>query len=211
MENTKRNRVRGKGPKRNQLAIFKKLGEVSDETYEYLNNFLNENTHSDIGTDAYSITRSCDYENVFNVGQKYRQIILQKDKTNNNVTIDEHDYDKWIPGSELAQEEIKRFFKKIYRFRVSEMQPKHSLNWHIDTDTSVICRAQICLNENDSDFLFKDRKGIHKLRMEPKEFWFINTGWPHTVENHTDDVRRVAIMSFDYSDLRKDLQEELKL
>jgi len=210
MENTKRNRVRGKGPKRNQLVIFKKLGEVSDETYEYLNNFLNENTHSDIGTDAYSITRNVDYEKVFNVGQKYRQVVLQKNKTSNDDTIDEHDYDKWIIGSELIQGEIKRFFKKIYRFRLSEMQPKHSLNWHIDTDTSVMCRAQICLNENDSDFLFKDRKGIYKLGMKPKEFWFINTGWPHAVENYTG-VRRVAIMSFDYSDLRKDLQEELKL
>jgi hypothetical protein len=211
VEQTKRDRVNGTGPKRNQLVVFKKLGEVSDETFEYLNKFLDENTHSDIGSDDYSISRSCNYEKVFNVGQSYRQVILQKSRANNHYTVDEYIYDKWIPGSEVVQQEMKNFFDTVYRFRLSEMQPDHELNWHIDSDTSVICRAQICLNENNSTFLFKDKQGIHEFKMKPKEIWFVNTGWSHTVKNDSGAERRVAILGFNFNDLKSDLQKEIQL
>jgi len=211
VERTRRDRVNGTGPKRNQLVTFKKLGEVSDETYEYLNKFLIDNPHSDIGSDDYSISRSCNYEKVFNVGQSYRQVILQRNSSNNHYTVDEYIYKKWIPGSEIVQEEMKGFFNNVYRFRLSEMQPEHTLNWHIDADTSVICRAQICLNENNSTFLFKDKQGVHEFQMKPKELWFVNTGWSHTVTNDAGNVRKVAILGFHYDDLRPDLQKEITL
>ena len=211
IERTKRERVNGTGPKRNKLVTFKKLGEVSDEVYEYLNRYLDENQRSDIGSDDYAISKGCNYEKVFNVGKSYRQVILQKNTTNNQEIFDEYVYTKWVQGSELVQEEMKRFFKNIYRFRLSEMQPEHTLNWHIDADTSVICRAQICLNENNSTFLFKDKEGIKEFQMKPKEVWFVNTGWSHTVTNDTSGVRRVAILGFHYDDLLEPLQKDITL
>ena len=76
----------------------------------------------------------------------------------------------------------------------------HEIKWHIDTDTSVACRAQICLGVNDSVFEFRDRSGIHKLKMRPGEMWFINTGWNHRViSGHT--LRRSAIFSFHFDDV----------
>lgn len=211
VEKTKRERVNGPGPKRDELVIFKKIGEVSDETFEYLNRFIDENPHSDLGSDDYTITRACNYDKVFNVGHSYRQVIMQKNRSNNHYTVDEYLYSTWIPGSEIVQQEINNFFKTVYRFRISEMQPRHKLNWHIDADTSYSCRAQICLNENNSTFLFKDKQRVHQFQMKPKELWFINTGWSHTVENDTTGVRKVAIMSFAFADLREDIQKELRL
>jgi hypothetical protein len=211
IEKSKRTRVGGTGPRRNELVTFKKLGEVSDEVYEYLNRYLDENPHSDIGSDDYAISKSCNYEKVFNVGQSYRQVILQKNTTNNLNVVDEYLYSQWVPGSEIVQEEMKKFFNNVYRFRLSEMQPEHTLNWHIDADTSVICRAQICLNENNSTFLFKDKEGIKEFKMKPKELWFVNTGWSHTVTNDTANVRKVAILGFHYDNLTEALQKEITL
>ena len=73
----------------------------------------------------------------------------------------------------------------------------HEIKWHIDTDTSVACRAQICLGVNDRVFQFKDSTGIHELKMRPGELCFINTGWNHRVISGTT-LRRQAILSFHF-------------
>ena len=93
-----------------------------------------------------------------------------------------------------------RYFSNTVRFRLSEMVGHHEIKWHIDTDTSVACRAQICLGVNDSVFQFKDRTGIHELKMRPGELWFINTGWNHRVISGTT-LRRTAIFSFHFDDI----------
>jgi len=211
VEQTKRTRVGGTGPRRNKLQVFSKLGEVSDEVFDYLNKFLDNNQQSDIGGDDYAISRGCDYEKVFNVGQSYRQVIMQTNPAINQNNMDEYLYSKWAANSEIVQEEMKSFFSDVYRFRLSEMQPDHKLNWHIDADTSVICRAQICLNENNSTFLFRDKEGVHEFKMKPKELWFVNTGWNHTVVNDDKAIRRVAILGFHFDNLRTDLQDQIKL
>ena len=100
---------------------------------------------------------------------------------------------------------LDQLFHNVYRFRMSEMKGDHELNWHIDADTSVICRAQICLNQNDSVLEFRDKEGVHQLKMNPGEIWFINTGWNHRVVNG-ETIRRSAILGFHFNDLKnKDL------
>jgi hypothetical protein len=84
---------------------------------------------------------------------------------------------------------------------MSEMKGGHELNWHIDADTSVICRAQICLSAHDSVLEFKDKEGIHQLQMEVGDIYFINTGWQHRVVNG-DQLRRTAIFGFHFDDLK---------
>ena len=64
-----------------------------------------------------------------------------------------------------------------------------------------MCRAQICLNENDSVFEFRGRDGtIHSFQMEVGDLWFINTGWNHRVISGTT-LRRTAIFSFHFDDI----------
>jgi len=209
IQQTKRSRVNGSGPKRTELKTFYKIGSMPKRVLKELNYILDTNTSNDIGGDDYAISQNCDYEEVFNVQDKYRQILLQKTgELDPNVT-NEYMYNIWDGNYQLryTRVELDKIFKRlrpsmprIYRFRMSEMGDGHELNWHIDQDTSVICRAQICLNENDSVLEFKDRQGIHKLKMKPGEVWFINTGWNHRVVAG-NDIRRSAIFGFHFNDL----------
>lgn len=188
---TKRQRVRGDGPRRDELVTFAKIGTVSDEIVAQLNEIVDRRTGNDLGSDAYNISQHCDVNNVF-IDTGYRQVLIQERESDVD-TADEHMYTRYnedvtIPG-----------FNQIYRLRISEMAPGNEMNWHIDTDTSVMCRAQICLNDNDSVFQFKRRGVIEEFSMVPGEIWFINTGWLHRVVSG-DRVRRSAIFGFDYKD-----------
>ncbi len=202
IEKTKRQRVKGTGPKRDKLKVFHKIGEVSTSTVYELNNILDNNLQNDIGGDNYGISQNCNYEEVFNVGDMYRQVLLQKRIDDGSDDVNEYLYTRWDPAYKLVttKNDLNKYFANIYRFRMSEMRGDHELNWHIDADTSVICRAQICLNDNDSVLEFRDREGVHQLRMKPGEVWFINTGWNHRVVNGST-TRRVAVFGFHYDDV----------
>ena len=202
IQKTKRMRVNGTGPKRTQLKTFHKIGTMPKRVLKELNYILDTNTSNDIGGDDYAISQNCNYEEVFNVQDKYRQVLLQKTPDIDPMVTNEYMYTSWDGNYKLryTRSELDKLFKKTYRFRMSEMGDGHELNWHIDQDTSVICRAQICLNENDSVLQFKDRQGIHELKMQPGEVWFINTGWNHRVVAG-NDLRRSAIFGFHFNDL----------
>ena len=202
IQQTKRTRVNGSGPKRTKLKTFHKLGTMPKRVLKELNYILDTNTSNDIGGDDYAISQNCDYEEVFNVQDKYRQLLLQKTRDIDPNVTNEYMYATWDGSYPLryTRVELDKLFKNTYRFRMSEMGDGHELNWHIDQDTSVICRAQICLNKNDSVLEFKDRQGIHELKMQPGEVWFINTGWNHRVIAG-NDLRRSAIFGFHFNDL----------
>ena len=192
IEKTKRTRVKGSGPRRTEMLAFAKIGEVSSELLEQLKNILSLNPQNDLGGDNYNISQQCNLENVFNAVGNYRQVLIQE-SIHDKPTASEFDY------TVLKYPVSIPWFDKVYRLRLSHMGPKHVINWHIDTDTSVMCRAQICLNENDSVFKFKTKDGIEQFTMKPGEMWFINTGWPHSVEGGEQE-RSVAIFGFEYKD-----------
>lgn len=203
IEQTKRTRVGGTGPRRNKLKTFHKICDVSPLVLDELNYILDTHSKNDIGGDNYGISQNCNYEKVFNVADQYRQILLQKRPEFCQVRdVDEYLYMHWDANYKLrwTKEMLSRYFHNVYRFRMSEMKGDHELNWHIDADTSVICRAQICLQESDSVIEFKDKNGLHQLRMKPGEMWFINTGWNHRVVNG-EQLRRSAIFGFHFDDL----------
>jgi hypothetical protein len=207
IEKTKRSRVYGTGPRRNKLKVFEKIGDVSSNVVDELNYILDTYKGNDLGGDNYGISKNCNLEEVFHVGTKYRQVLLQKRIEDSSDDVDEYLYKNWEQSYNLryTRPAIDQLFHNVYRFRMSEMKGDHELNWHIDTDTSIMCRAQICLNQNDSVLEFRDKEGIHQLRMKPGEMWFINTGWNHRVVNG-ETTRRSAIFGFHFEDLKnKDL------
>lgn len=191
IQKTKRQRVKGNGPKRDAMVTFAKIGTVSDELLNKLNEITDRRSGNDLGSDNYNISQLCNVDSVF-IDRGYRQILIQERKVDID-TVDEHEY------TEYNEDVTVPFFKQIYRLRISEMAPGHEMNWHIDTDTSVMCRAQICLNENDSVFQFKRRGVVEEFTMKPGEMWFINTGWLHRVLSG-EKTRRSAIFGFDYED-----------
>ena len=197
IEKTKRTRVKGPGPRRTEMVTFAKIGDVDLALLDQLRSILVRNPQNDLGGDGYNISQQCDLEGVFNAAGNYRQVLIQK-SIHNHDTASEFDYTNYVEPVEIP------WFEKIYRLRLSHMGPGHTINWHIDTDTSVMCRAQICLNENDSVFKFKTKNGIEEFNMKPGEMWFINTGWPHSVEGGNTE-RSVAIFGFEYKDYDGDV------
>jgi len=192
IEQTKRTRVKGPGPRRTEMVTFAKIGDVEPALLDKLRFILLKNPQNDLGGDGYNISQQCDLEGVFNASGSYRQVLIQK-SIHDHATASEFDYTEYTEDITIP------WFKKIYRLRLSYMGPYHTISWHIDTDTSVMCRAQICLNDNDSVFKFKTKNGIEEFTMKPGEMWFINTGWPHSVEGGEKE-RAVAIFGFEHKD-----------
>lgn len=210
IEQTKRTRVKGNGPRRHELLPFAKIGQVTQRTLEDLNNHLDANINNDLGSDNYMISQHCKFDEVFNTNNRYRQILLQRKRVTSDTQVDEYAYTNWVESVSLNTAlDVIRNFNKVYRFRLSEMQSNHALNWHIDADTSVICRAQICLNETDSVYEAKDKTSEYQLTMKPGEIWFINTGWTHRVVTK-EKVRRVAIFGFNFNDVDDTIKNKLK-
>jgi len=205
LEAAKRTRVKGTGPRRDKLVTYKRLGYAPPYVVKELNRILDTHTHNDIGGDNYNITNTTDYDKSFGISKtnnSYRQILLQKNALIDKDSVDEYTYNEWDAGYNLRYTRpfLDKYFSNTVRFRLSEMVGHHEIKWHIDTDTSVACRAQICLGTNDSVFQFKDRSGIHELKMRPGEMWFINTGWNHRVISGTT-LRRTAVFSFHFDDV----------
>jgi len=209
--NSKRLRVGGSGPSRKELLPFAKIGTVPESIVAELLAVPSIMTGNDLGGDNYQISKHCDLENVFNIGTGYRQILLQS-KITDNSDIDEFAYTQW---NSIVNTNIKSFlyemFTNIYRFRMSVMSENHELNWHIDTDPSIMCRAQICLNDTDAQFEFKTKSQIHTLKMEKNGIYFINTGWSHRVVNTSKSERIVAIFGFEFKDMQEKYQSLIRL
>ncbi len=199
IEQTKRTRVGGTGPRRHKLPVFEKIGQLSPNAIEELKQILYDNQQNDIGGDNYGISQNCNYEEVFNVGSSYRQVLLQQKGDEDDSQVDEYAYTEWVDPPLFTLMDLEKHFKHIYRFRLAEMQPGHELNWHIDADTSVICRAQICIEGNDSSLEFRTKDGEYKLNMKEGEIWFINTGWNHRAVA-SELPKRSAIFGFHYED-----------
>jgi hypothetical protein len=210
MLGTKRSRIKGTGPRRHELKPFVKLGLAPHYVVKELNRILDTHTHNDIGGDNYNITNSTDYDKNFGISKTddtYRQILLQGNSLIDKESLDEYTYNRWDNGYKLRYTRpfLDEIFDRTVRFRLSEMVGHHEIKWHIDTDTSVACRAQICLTDDDSIFEFKTRDGVHSLKMKKGECWFINTGWSHRVVSG-NDMRRTAVWSYHFDDvINKDL------
>lgn len=213
IEQTKKLRVGGTGPRRQDLVTFKKIATLTEPELQYLLKLVSENTGNDLGSEEYSISKHCNYLEVFNANENYRQILLQRrDQNTNGSAVDEYLYTEWAQADMLDNlPTIKELFKHVYRFRISVMKGNHELNWHIDTDPSVICRAQICLNDAKSTFEFKTKTEESVMIMKPGDVFFINTGWNHRVVNSGDTERMVAIFGFHFDDLEKNISNTLRV
>jgi hypothetical protein len=193
----KKSRAHGVGPTRHLLKTFCELPPPPSAVIETLKNLVNLRPGNDLGSDNYKITKGVDLAKIFNASINYRQILLQR--SNIEQPESEFDYDQWEPDTSVIQNWLSLYFKNVYRFRISVMDPDHSIPWHIDTNTSVCCRAQLCIDIEKNTFDFETKTGIESLVMESGKSYFINTGWKHRVINYSSP-RIVAIFAFKFEE-----------
>lgn len=191
----KRSHVRGSnGPRRNQLPTFAKLKtDVPDIVTEEARRIIYEDaTRNDLRTEKYQISIECPLPDLFSA--KYRQVLLQEQVPDTDPQ-DESNYSVWTDGCEEIRAYMESVFGKVNRTRVTILPPGEELDWHIDTDTSVMCRVQIGVEVDGSEFQFNRKNNIESFTMNPNELWFINVGWTHRVVNHSPDKYRIVIIA----------------
>lgn len=213
IKKTSRKRVSGtNGPRRHQLKSFDTVdSSVPDTVLNEILEIANTYTENDLGGDNYQISQQCNVKEVFTSSDTYRQILLQQCIDPNADTIDETNYVSWrddIPTNNIRSY-LEETFKRPFRARISVMPAGQDLNWHIDTDTSVLCRVQVAAHSSGSEFQFKTKQGHDTLIMSPGNAYFVNTGWTHRVVNTTNDIRIVLIVGVLFDDIPNN--EDLRL
>lgn len=182
--------VSSNGPRRTQVVECAIVDDtVSKSFIEAVRKIAQTYTMDDLGGDLYEVSKYCESVENFKQGveSNYRQIVLQKIPESKEQIMDETLYTEWRDDIDCS--EIKKYFDnvygegKYYRSRISVMAPDHELNWHIDTDTSVLCRTQTIVQSKESFFETKNREGVQSNLMEEGRTYFINQGWPHRVVN----------------------------
>tara|TARA_X000001036_G_C20649446_1_gene794369 strand:+ start:1255 stop:1932 length:678 start_codon:yes stop_codon:yes gene_type:complete len=205
IHDTRRSRVSGNnGPRRHQMRTHGEVTsdvpqEVLDEILEIANNY----TGNDLGGDNYQISQHCDVKTAFTASETYSQILLQQLDEGADNEVDETNYKNW--RDDLSTNAIQKYlndtFQTPYRARISVMHGGNELNYHIDTDTSVLCRVQIPVQTKGSLFQWKTKKEEVSLDMQAGRTYFVNTGWLHRVTNDTDNTRIVLIFGVDYNNI----------
>jgi len=205
---TKKRRVAGNnGPRRNQLTEYGIIAtDVPQEVLDEIMSIATTYETNDLRGDNYQISQHCNVDDAFTSSLSYKQILLQQlaDNTNDEIDeVDETNYTKWRDDLHCpnVQKYLETKFIKPYRTRISVMPPGNDLNWHIDTDTSVLCRAQIPVVTQGSKFQWKTKQGQSEVEMTTGNVYFVNTGWLHRVVNESENVRIVLIFGVDYDNI----------
>lgn len=207
IETTKRNRVKGKnGPTRKEMKAYGIVdSNIPEKVIQAILSIANNYTGNDLGGDNYQISQHCDIKTTFTSSSTYSQILLQQLpchlSSNKYSQIDEKNYLEWredIKDIAIIKTYLNEKFKKPYRTRISVMEGGNELNYHIDTDTSVLCRIQIPVKISNSKFQWKIKEKEISLSMKRGNAYFINTGWLHRVINPGKSNRIVLIFGIDY-------------
>jgi hypothetical protein len=175
--------------------------DVPQNVIESILQIATSYTGNDLGGDNYQISQHCDVKSVFTSSETYKQILLQQ--CTSEDTIDEKNYMYWRKDIDttVIDEYLTKAFVTPYRARISVMHGGNELNYHIDTDTSVLCRVQIPAQTTGSLFQWKTKTEEVSLDMQLGEAYFVNTGWLHRVINPADSTRIVLIFGIDYDNL----------
>lgn len=204
IKSTRRNRVSGNnGPRRNQMQEFGTVDtDIPQDVLDSIMSIAMNYQGSDLGGDNYQLSQHCNVKEVFTASETYRQILLQECQENAD-TVDEKNYTEWRNDVDTTtiRSYLESTFNAPYRARISIMNGGNELNYHIDTDTSVLCRVQVAVKTDGSVFQWKTKQGEIDLFMESGNAYFVNTGWLHRVVNPSDNTRIVLIVGVDYDNL----------
>lgn len=218
-------RIKGTGPDRKNMPNWQKLVDIDNETFNQIrlelltviDVFKDVDDIADSSSD-YPIADSKIVRLAEKVPQGYKGITLQwanSDAKKNTTILDESPYTEWNERAELAPTFVnfmKKNFPGAYRTRLSCLPPNGGeLTWHIDSNTSVTCRAQIPITHditpNGATFEMK-RNGVHEYANHPMQgVYFINAGFLHRVVNNTNTERWVVNFSTDYTYISKYMEK----
>jgi hypothetical protein len=189
-----RKHVKGSaGPRRHELPTFTKLDyNVPTAVLDQARAIAHGDAESDLGTENYKISMDCPVKDM--VPSDYRLLLLQAQEPESDQD-GEINYTVWKDGCSEIREYLESMFGTVYQTRITVTPPGGEITWHIDLNTSIICRVQIGIDMDGSEFQFKRRGEVESLWIDSGETWFLNTGWSHRVLNHSDTESRIVIIT----------------
>ena len=118
-----------------------------------------------------------------------------------NKTIKEEGfYNKPTPeySGSYFEEIVNQFKHPAMRVRITRLAPNTSIPLHIDYDPTYATRIIVPIYTNSDVFnRFKIKKEMVTGYLEAGHAWFLNTGFAHGVENHSDQNRIALMFSLD--------------
>jgi hypothetical protein len=191
-----RNHVKGtSGPGRNDLPTYVKLDHgISEAVLKQAREIATSGAPSDFNTDRYKISRkeNCELANM--VPENYKLLLLQQQAPDTDQD-GEISYTDWRDGTSEIQKYLEDMFGTVYQTRLTITPPGAEIPWHIDLNTSVICRVQIGVDMDDSEFEFRRRGKESSIHIDSGDMWFLNTAWNHRVLNTASAKPRVVLIT----------------
>ena len=175
------------GPDRRKLPTYKLLGHTDPALVQAVADCLAEVSGlNDVDQDSYPISQL--YPNLRAIfPEDYRQVLLQ-----GFIGEGKHETDFRLPKHTGVTQYVDPFVPEYYRARIAILSPGAQINWHIDTNTSQMCRVQFPV-VGEQHWKIQRGKTIEEKILRPGEVWFVNTGLKHTVVNEAD-VDRVTVL-----------------
>ncbi|MEE4188498.1 MAG: aspartyl/asparaginyl beta-hydroxylase domain-containing protein [Roseobacter sp.] len=131
--------------------------------------------------------RELDVEGVAYLSEAYAQIELQGLKPGGDPGIRE-DYTDDLAPPLMAR--LMSMVGSCYRSRISTLQPGGVIPQHVDDPSQI---RVISVLRGSHHFVLLGRDGARDIPMRLGELWYVNTAWPHSVEN-PGKVDRVALL-----------------
>ena len=189
MYDKKKNILGKNGPRRDALPTFLDIGvEAPQEVIDEILNLVNTDSCNDLDRQVFL---NQDDKFVNYLGPKYRQIYLQEPSYDGCL---EEEYLEWNDKSPKLQKFMEELFGDVCRARISITPTDFESHWHIDTDTSVLCRAQLIIQSDGCGIEFNRRNEISYCDFKPKRVYFINVGWSHRLVNFNKDIPKISIV-----------------
>ena len=185
-------------PDRKELPNFIYLGEYDPALVEQVDVLLAQlgPGYNDIGSKNYEVSGK--FASILkSFPEDYVQIMLQGAETDGMVETDYH-----LPKHTSVTDILRGYIGEFFRARIAVMSPGAVIDYHIDTNTKQMCRVQFPIRGKQHWFI-KRGSEVEEKTLNPGEIWFVNTGFPHRVENEEDIDRVTVLLGCKYDQVAK--------
>jgi len=175
--------------KARRLPLSKKLGVLNENIIERLLGFYYESRNRNMISESVVSRkeRNIPIENIDYVSENYGQIYLQQLRSGGDPT---NRYDYCDPVCKEIVESIESVVGAACRMRLASLKTGAEIPEHIDDPKQ---HRVIALLNGQHDFIQNTKMGTATVKMKIGELWYVNTAFPHRV-NNTGEYERIVLL-----------------
>jgi len=195
-------KVDATAPDRKKLPNFIYLGQQDPNLAVEVANVLAKlgPGYNDIGSETYAVSQR--FASILeSFPEDYVQIMLQGAKGEGLV---ETDY--CLPKHTGVTDILRQYVSDFFRARIAVLKPGQVIDYHIDTNTTQMCRVQFPI-QGEQHWFIRRGKAVEEKVLKPGEIWFVNTGFPHKVINEEGTDRVTVLVGCKHEYVQKRIEE----